>query len=94
MAETKGQPDLTWTPLKNFTDAGVVPWTDLPLIVPDEPTVRHMLNVSTDRAQAAGLTCRPLRDTIQRTLQWDHGRRDTPLKCGMSAEAEQMVLKT
>ncbi|WP_411892117.1 NAD-dependent epimerase/dehydratase family protein [Yoonia sp. SDW83-1] len=93
IAETKGKPDLKWTPLKTFTDAGLAPWADLPLIVPDKPTARHMLNVSTGSARAAGLTCRPLRETIQRTLQWDHAQRDTPLKCGMSAEAEQMVLK-
>ncbi len=93
IGETKGNPDLKWTPLKTFTDEGLAPWADLPLIVPDKPTARHMLNVSTGRAQAAGLTCRPLRETIQKTLQWDRAQRDTPLKCGMSAEAEQMVLK-
>ena len=93
IAETGGGPDLNWVPLKTFTDAGLEPWTDLPLIVPDRPAVRHMLNVSTDRAMAAGLTCRPLRETIKRTLTWDRAQRDKPLKCGMSAEAEQIVLQ-
>lgn len=91
-AETGTAPGLRWAPLRTFTDIGVAPWTDLPLIVPDKPQVAHMLNVSTDRAQAAGLTCGPLAETIQRTLAWDRGQRGTMLKCGLSETAEHSVL--
>ncbi|MFQ1702849.1 epimerase [Loktanella agnita] len=91
-AQTQQPADLRWGPLQAFTKAGLQPWSDLPLIVPDDPIVRHMLNVSTARAQEAGLTCRPLEDTIQRILSWDRGQRDAALKCGMSGVAEQAVL--
>lgn len=93
MAATGKQVDLRWTLLQTFTDAGLAPWTDLPLIVPDKPTVTHMLNVSTMRALAAGLTCTPLSETIERTLNWDRGQRNKALGCGMSKAAEQAVLR-
>lgn len=92
-AETDRAAELVWTRLGTFTDAGLKPWNDLPLIVPDDPSLRHMLNVGTERARAAGLICRPLRATIQRTLRWDRQQRERPLKCGMSKDAERTVLK-
>ncbi len=78
-------------PLKQFLDAGYQPWTDLPLILPDDPTVAHMLNVSIDGAKGAGLTFRSLKQTVRDTLEWDRTRRDIPLGCGLSRDDEDRV---
>lgn len=86
----------TFAPLDpdTITQAGIAPWSDLPLMVPPGPAFRHFLNVSTAKAEAAGLTCRPLRDTLAPLLEWDRARRDTPLKCGLSPEQEARLLAT
>ncbi len=66
--ETSVPLDPEYLPLSDFTDAGLEPWADLPLILPDDTSVAHMQNVSVSRATAAGLTFRPSKDTIRDTL--------------------------
>ena len=90
-AETGVDVPITTAPLSVFTDAGAEPWGHLPLIVPDKPEVAHMLNVSIAEAEAAGLTFRPLAETVRDVLAWDRGRRDVALKCGMSVGMEEAV---
>lgn len=70
-------------------------WTDLPVWIPGEGDTAgaHRRNVS--RAIAAGLTYRPLKDTVAATLDWwrqlPESRRTT-LKFGLSAERELALL--
>lgn len=93
MADAAGRtPDLEWCGLDQFTNEGIEPWVDLPLVVPTTTPKRHMMDVSIERAKAAGLTCRPLSETIHDVLTWDRSRRDTPLSAGMSADQEARVL--
>ncbi|WP_341367436.1 NAD-dependent epimerase/dehydratase family protein [Yoonia sp. BS5-3] len=82
---------ITYLPLAAFTAAGQRHWTDLPLILPDDPAFAQMLNVSTAKAQKAGLVTRALAETVLSVLGWDRARRDHPLICGMPAEAEAQV---
>jgi 2'-hydroxyisoflavone reductase len=86
-------PQITWLPLQSFLDAGLSPWSDLPLILPDDGQVAGLMAVRTDRAQALGLRTRPLAETLADTLAWDRGRRDQPLRAGMTAGAEARVLR-
>ena len=74
-----------------FTKAGLRHWTDLPLIVGDDPAFAEILNVSTAKAVSKGLTIRPLADTVKAVLTHDRMRRDTPLTCGMSVTQEAAV---
>jgi 2'-hydroxyisoflavone reductase len=61
-----------WLPDATLVNAGVARWTELPLWIPeDEPRVGGMLLADNRRAVAAGLTFRPLADTIRATLEWD-----------------------
>lgn len=46
-------------------------WMEMPLYVP--PTAAGMMQVDTSKAEAAGLTTRPLTDTIADLLDWHHG---------------------
>jgi 2'-hydroxyisoflavone reductase len=65
---------FTWVGEAFLAEHEVAPWTELPLWIPGvrEPT-------SIDRALAAGLTFRPLEDTVRDTLAWQRGRAGQPL---------------
>jgi 2'-hydroxyisoflavone reductase len=93
IAEVAGR-EVTFTPIPPATIAacGVQPWSDMPLMAPDDPGFRHFLDISIAKAEAAGLTCRPLAETLGPLLAWDRGRRDVPLGCGLSADAEAALL--
>ncbi len=85
--------ELRPLPLSAFTEAGVRPWNDLPLILPEIDRVAGMMNVSIERALGAGLTFRPIEETIEAIRAWDRSRRDVDLKCGLTREQEAEVLK-
>jgi 2'-hydroxyisoflavone reductase len=70
----------------------VQPWNELPLWVADAHN--GIFEIRNDKAIAAGLTFRPIADTVQDTLQWDRTRpQDEPLKAGLSRDREQALLK-
>ena len=63
---------FTWVPDEELLAAGVEPWTELPLWIPEaNPDLGGMLLADNRRAVAAGLTFRPLADTIRATWEWD-----------------------
>jgi 2'-hydroxyisoflavone reductase len=86
--------DATFVPLSDETllNAGIGPWMNLPLWLPDTPEYRHFFAVPTLRASAAGLRIRPLADTLQPLLEWDRTRRDIALQCGLTAGQEAALL--
>jgi len=88
----KAPAQLVWVDEDAIARAGVTPWSDIPLMAPMIPAFRHFLDVSADRAFAAGLSCRDLDDTLTGLLDWDRSRRETPLGCGMSMDQEAALL--
>jgi nucleoside-diphosphate-sugar epimerase len=71
-ALTGGCVRFMWVPDEHLVAAGVKPWTELPLWMPEgDSQVGGMLLADNRRAVAAGLTFRPLVDTIRATLEWD-----------------------
>jgi 2'-hydroxyisoflavone reductase len=60
---------LTWVDPGFLLDAGVTPWTELPLWLPGEQHA-GLGETRIDRALAAGLTLRPLAETARDTLAW------------------------
>jgi 2'-hydroxyisoflavone reductase len=71
-AVTESVARLMWVPDEDLLAAGVKPWTELPLWIPEsDARVGGMLLADNRRAVAAGLTFRPLVDTIRATLEWD-----------------------
>jgi 2'-hydroxyisoflavone reductase len=58
---------LHWVPSDRLVDAGVEEWMEMPLWISD-PEFAGMLRADNRRAVAAGLTFRPLEDTILATL--------------------------
>lgn len=61
-----------WVPDDALLAQGAAPWTGLPLWIPeDDAQFGGMLLAERHRAIAAGLTFRPLADTIRATLDWE-----------------------
>ena len=63
-----------WVDEQFLLGAGVEPWSDFPLWLPQDGN--GTLQASTARAVAQGLTYRPLEDTVRATLAWDAARTD------------------
>jgi 2'-hydroxyisoflavone reductase len=62
-----------WSDFSPHVSAGPQPWSDLPLILPDDPATEHMMNVSIDKAKAAGLRHRARAVTFREILGSDRG---------------------
>ena len=58
------------------------------------PQLQGFMFINCDKALAAGLRIRPLRDTITDTLEWfQNERANPPLSAGMDAERERTLLR-
>ncbi|MDG9709811.1 NAD-dependent epimerase/dehydratase family protein [Streptomyces sp. DH10] len=98
---TGGGAELRWTEPEVILEAGIAPWTELPVWVPpgsDLYDALHSADVS--RAVGAGLSCRPVEETVADTWRWlqDVGgvapqRPDRP-RPGLDPEVEAKVLGT
>ncbi len=75
-------------------DREVEPWSDLPLWLGGDPEMEWMDCVDPGPAMAAGLTFRPIDETIADTLAWHRANRDAPGRAGfrMSREREAKLL--
>src|SRR5581483_3835326 len=62
---------IVWADERFLLDRGVQPWMELPLWVSDAPENAGFSRVDCRRAFAAGLTFRPLADTVRDTLAWE-----------------------
>jgi nucleoside-diphosphate-sugar epimerase len=61
---------LAWVDGEKLVEAGVEPWSDLPLWLPGDEHA-GMMRAPLDLALAAGLSLRPLAGTVLDTLAWD-----------------------
>jgi 2'-hydroxyisoflavone reductase len=96
---TGADAELCWTDPDVILDAGIEPWTQLPVWTPpgsDLHDAGHRADVS--RAVATGLVCRPVRETVADTWRWLTGiggtapqRPDRP-PVGLGPDVEAKVL--
>ncbi len=85
---------FTWVDDDVLIEAGVAPYTELPLWVPATPEMAGFATVDCGKAVAAGLTYRPLTDTVRDTLAWDQTRpMDTERANGLTPEREAELLR-
>jgi 2'-hydroxyisoflavone reductase len=98
--DVAGAPDvrLRWLDPAAVLEAGIEPWTELPVWLPPDHEFAGMHAADVERAHAAGLRCRPLHGTVADTWAWLSGldgppplREDLPAP-GMSAERERAAL--
>jgi nucleoside-diphosphate-sugar epimerase len=61
---------LRWLAPENVAEAGLEPWTEIPIWVPPTGETEWLMAIDVERAFAAGLSTRPLADTIADTWAW------------------------
>lgn len=81
---------FTWVDERFVLEAGVVPNRDLPLWFPGAP---GLAAVNCGRAIAAGLTFRPLADTVRGALAEDAGPAAAAQRLGLDREREAGLLR-
>jgi 2'-hydroxyisoflavone reductase len=85
---------ITWAPEAFLLENKVEPWTELPLWLPEnDPALAGMDQMSIRKALQAGLTFRPLEDTVQSTLAWVNSRpAGHKWRAGLTREREAALL--
>ncbi len=92
-ATLESDAEFVWVSQEFLLEHNVVPWTEMPLWVP-EGEAGGWDSISSARAIRYGLTYRPLRRTILDTWRWDLLRdRDVPLNAGITSEREAGLLE-
>ncbi|OEJ34642.1 NAD-dependent epimerase/dehydratase family protein [Streptomyces subrutilus] len=97
-AATGGRAELRWTDPDLIQKAGIQPWTELPVWVPEGEMHDFMHRGDVSKALAAGLKCRPVEETVADTWAWLRSlggqapqRSDRPAP-GLDAEREAALL--
>ena len=82
-----------WMSDEEVLAQNIEPWTELPLWIPEsDPESGGMMLADNRRATAAGLTLRPLRDTVADTLRWASGCVVPGSVATLSPQCEQQCL--
>jgi 2'-hydroxyisoflavone reductase len=92
---TQSDAQFTWVTEEFLLQENVAAWSELTLWLPEEaaPHLKGFMFVSPEKAIAAGLTFRPLSDTIKDTLTWYQTiRGDAALKAGLDRDKERALL--
>ena len=86
---------FVWVDERFLLDEEITPWVDLPLWLPNtDPTITGFNNINNNKAVKAGLTFRPLSETVTDTLNWVRSQPPVPqLKRGLDAQREAELLK-
>ncbi|MFJ4779966.1 NAD-dependent epimerase/dehydratase family protein [Streptomyces sp. NPDC088762] len=69
-AVTGAGAELRWTDPAVLEEAGVEPWTELPVWIPAGEAHDYMHGANVSKALAAGLECRPVEETVADTWAW------------------------
>ncbi|MBV9279378.1 MAG: epimerase [Chloroflexi bacterium] len=89
-----GDAAITWVAGPFLIERGVTPWMDLPVWFGDDDDRRGFASFDCGKAVAAGLTFRPLAETVRATLDWDATRPpDHTWRAGLSREREAELLR-
>jgi 2'-hydroxyisoflavone reductase len=82
-----------WASVEFLNEHKVEPWSDMPAWVPDNEEDAGFSRVDVSKAIEAGLTFRPLEETVRDTLAWVQTRpSDHEWRAGLTAEREAQVL--
>ena len=87
---------FTWADGAFLAEHEIAPWSDMPVWVPLDGSDGGHPFMNIDRALKAGLTFRPVSETVRDTLDWwanePEERRNKPMRSGITAEREAEVL--
>jgi len=88
--------EFTWVSKAFLEENEVAAWSDMPVWVPLEGEEAGHPYMEVSRAVAAGLTFRPIAETVRGTLDWwatiPQERLDKPMRSGITAERETELL--
>jgi 2'-hydroxyisoflavone reductase len=84
---------FTWVSDDFLLAAGVAPWTEMPLWLPRGNEPPALVRADCRKALAAGLSFRPLAETILDTLAWDRARPPGERRAGLAPEKEVELLR-
>ena len=83
---------FTWVSEAFLLEQNVTPWSELPLWIPGDDI--GLMRTSNRKAREAGLSTRPLVETVRDTLAWSRTRpADVERKAGLSREREAELLR-
>lgn len=82
---------LTWVDEDFLIEHQIQDWVEIPLWLSYKRNMPGFLNVSIEKALKAGLTLRPISETIKAVLDEDNGKIDKN-QSGLNAEKERMLL--
>lgn len=85
--------NLIYVPEKFLLEQEVGPWVELPLWMPDEGGGYRIMSLDIRRALDAGLTLRPLAETIRDTLDWAESPDYVQGNAGLAPEREKELLE-
>lgn len=96
IARPTAPPEPIWVNAERLAAEKIAPWSDMPAWAPASEGMEGFATTSVARAVTAGLTIRPMRETVRDTLRWHLARpqaeRDV-LKAGLAADREALVLE-
>lgn len=86
--------NFVWADEEFLLGEGVTPWTDLPLWVPaSDPAFTGFYNINNSKAVKAGLSFRPLSQTVNDTLSWLKSQPEMrKMKTGLDISKETELL--
>jgi 2'-hydroxyisoflavone reductase len=94
---TGSRATLVWVSPEVIEAAGIEPWIELPVWVPPSGEYVGIHDSDVSAAYAAGLTCRPVSQTVADTWRWLQAEGDPPSRPGLpvhglSPDTERRVL--
>ncbi len=91
---SKSNASFRWASPEFLAQHNVAPWSDLPAWLPEVGEDAGFAHVNVSKAIAAGLTFRPLTETVRDTLDWAATRPpEHEWRAGLKPEREQELLK-
>jgi 2'-hydroxyisoflavone reductase len=85
--------NVHWASVEFLEQNKVAPWSDMPVWVPDNEENQGFSRMNISNGIKAGMTFRPLEDTVRDTLAWANTRpADHEWRAGLKSEREQELL--
>ena len=85
---------FTWVDDQFLLQEKVEGWSEMPLWFPQDDAFKGFMFISIEKARSAGLTFRPLSETVRSTLDWYRSSKASrELKAGIDIAKERILLR-